>query len=94
MELTVNKAGRYACIWLARADKTEYTKNMRMVMENTEHLTLRQAEVAEIIVEDIEVNNNDNKDKLTEERLEGYMDTLKNNSNRLLNLINNIIIFR
>ena len=35
----------------AQADKIEYTKNMRMVMENTEHLTLRQAEVAEIIVE-------------------------------------------
>ena len=35
----------------AQADKTEYTKNMRMTMENTEHLTLRQAEVAEIIVE-------------------------------------------
>lgn len=34
---------------------------------------------------------NRDKDKLTEERLEGYMDTLKNNSNRLLNLINNII---
>lgn len=54
----------------AQADKTEYTKNMRMVMENTEHLTLRQAEVAEIIVEDIEINNNDNKDKLTEVNIE------------------------
>ncbi len=49
----------------AQADKTEYTRNMRMVMENTEHLTLRQAEVAEIIVEDIKANSNDNKDKLT-----------------------------
>lgn len=44
----------------AQADKTEYTKNMRMVMENTEHLTLRQAEVAEIIVEDVEVENGAN----------------------------------
>ena len=35
----------------AQADKIEYTKNMRMTMENTEHLTLRQAEVAEIMVE-------------------------------------------
>ena len=40
----------------AQADKIEYTKNMRMVMENTEHLTLRQAEVSEIIVEDIKVD--------------------------------------
>ncbi len=40
----------------AQADKTEYTKNMRMVMENTEHLTLRQAEVSEIIVEDVKVD--------------------------------------
>ncbi len=40
----------------AQADKTEYTKNMRMVMENTEHLTLRQAEVSEIIVEDMKVD--------------------------------------
>lgn len=36
----------------AQADKIEYTKNMRMVMEDTEHLTLRQAEVSEIIVEE------------------------------------------
>ncbi len=40
----------------AQADKIEYTKNMRMVMENTEHLTLRQAEVSEIIVEDVQVD--------------------------------------
>lgn len=36
----------------AQADKAEYTRNMRMTMENTEHLTLRQAEVTELIVED------------------------------------------
>lgn len=41
----------------AQADKTEYTKNMRMVMENTKHLTLRQAEVSEIIVEEMELEN-------------------------------------
>ena len=36
----------------AQADKAEYTRRMRMTMENTEHLTLRQAEVAELIFED------------------------------------------
>lgn len=36
----------------AQADKSEYSRSMRRVMENTEHLTIRQAEVSEIIVED------------------------------------------
>lgn len=36
----------------AQADKAEYSKTMRMTMENTDHLTIRQAEVTEIIVED------------------------------------------
>ncbi len=35
----------------AQADKAEYTRQMRMTMENTEHLTLRQAEVSEIMTE-------------------------------------------
>ena len=36
----------------AQADKAEYSKSMRMVLENQEHLTLKQAEVCELIVED------------------------------------------
>ena len=36
----------------AQADKAEYTSLMRKTLENTEHLTLRQAEVTELIVED------------------------------------------
>ncbi len=36
----------------AQADKQDYTRTMRMVLENTDHLTIRQAEVSEIIVED------------------------------------------
>ncbi len=36
----------------AQADKAEYSRNMRMTLENTEHLTLRQAEVTELIIED------------------------------------------
>ena len=36
----------------AQADKMEYTRQMRQTLENTEHLTIRQAEVSEIIVEE------------------------------------------
>ena len=36
----------------AQADKAEYSSLMRKTIENTEHLTLRQAEVTELIVED------------------------------------------
>jgi tRNA uridine 5-carboxymethylaminomethyl modification enzyme len=36
----------------AQADKQEYSRTMRMTLENTEHLTIRQAEVTEIITED------------------------------------------
>ena len=31
----------------AQADKQEYTRSMRRVLENTDHLTIRQAEIAE-----------------------------------------------
>ena len=33
----------------AQADKAEYTKQMRKTLQNTEHLTIRQAEVSEIL---------------------------------------------
>lgn len=36
----------------AQADKQSYTREMRNVLENTANLTIRQAEVSEIIVED------------------------------------------
>ena len=36
----------------AQAHKQEYSRQMRKTMENTEHLTIRQAEVSELIVED------------------------------------------
>ena len=35
----------------AQADKQEYTRQMRKTLENTDHLTIRQAEVSEILVE-------------------------------------------
>ena len=36
----------------AQADKQEYSCQMRKTMENTQHLTIRQAEVSELIVEE------------------------------------------
>lgn len=50
----------------AQADKSEYTRAMRMVLENQEHLTIKQAEVCEILTEEIEcpsVENTDDKNK-------------------------------
>ena len=36
----------------AQADKAEYSRSMRMVLENTDHLSIVQAEVTEILAED------------------------------------------
>ena len=36
----------------AQADKSEYSRHMRQTLENTDCLTIRQAEVTELIVED------------------------------------------
>ena len=35
----------------AQADKQDYSREMRKTLENTEHLTIRQAEVSEIIAD-------------------------------------------
>ena len=36
----------------AQADKEMYTRQMRLVMENTDHLTIKQAEITEILTEE------------------------------------------
>ncbi|MDE6251407.1 MAG: tRNA uridine-5-carboxymethylaminomethyl(34) synthesis enzyme MnmG [Lachnospiraceae bacterium] len=36
----------------AQADKQDYSREMRITLENTEHLTIRQAEVSELMVKD------------------------------------------
>lgn len=36
----------------AQADKEEYSRRMRITLENTEHLSIKQAEVTDLIVED------------------------------------------
>lgn len=42
----------------AQADKSDYSLSMRKVLENQEHLTIRQQEVAEIITEDVADDSN------------------------------------
>ena len=41
----------------AQADKKEYSNAMRKVLENTDHLSLKQGEVAEVLVDEIDVKN-------------------------------------
>lgn len=36
----------------AQADKQDYSRSMRKVLENTDHLTIKQAEVCDLIIED------------------------------------------
>lgn len=50
----------------AQADKADYTRSMRKVLENTEHLTIKQAEVCEILCEDICNKENATNDKLAD----------------------------
>lgn len=38
----------------AQADKAEYSRAMRKVLENQEHLTIKQAEVVELLAEDLD----------------------------------------
>ena len=46
----------------AQADKAEYTRQMRMVLENQDHLTIKQAEVVDLLtaedLEHLDENNN------------------------------------
>ena len=36
----------------AQADKADYSREMRQTLENTENLTIKQAEIVDIIVEE------------------------------------------
>lgn len=45
----------------AQADKVEYTKQMRLTLQNQDNLTLRQAEVAELLYKTDEQKNNGKK---------------------------------
>ncbi|MCR4962162.1 MAG: tRNA uridine-5-carboxymethylaminomethyl(34) synthesis enzyme MnmG [Lachnospiraceae bacterium] len=39
----------------AQADKSEYSRSMRRILENTDHLTVKQAEVCKLLTEDSKV---------------------------------------
>lgn len=53
----------------AQADKVEYTKQMRLTLQNQDNLTLRQAEVAELLYEEIsEKETYDNTDNQEDDR--------------------------
>ena len=47
----------------AQADKVEYTKQMRLTLQNEENLTLRQAEVSELLYE-VDLDESDNFQKI------------------------------
>ncbi len=59
----------------AQADKAEYSRAMRKVLENQEHLTIKQAEVCDILWENFEAAGEDqkdfDKDKLRKKRVTG-----------------------
>ena len=70
-----------------QADKQSYSREMRRVLENTDHLTIRQAEVAEILTEEIaESGENTVKDMPKKRRIVGvktysgtyYLESLNN----------------
>ncbi len=49
----------------AQADKADYTRKMRQVIENQEHLTVKQAEVCELLTEDNQDKNGAAEKKIT-----------------------------
>ena len=49
----------------AQADKMNYSMEMRKTLQNTDHLTIRQAEVSEIVTEDVEAENGTKVQKIT-----------------------------
>jgi tRNA uridine 5-carboxymethylaminomethyl modification enzyme len=56
----------------AQADKLEYSKSMRHILENQENLIVKQSEISEILFEDL--NSNDDKELLSdgyEKRIKG-----------------------
>ena len=50
----MNPRGRRSILCGPRPDKQDYTSEMRRVLENTDHLTIRQAEISEILTEPAE----------------------------------------
>lgn len=55
----------------AQADKSEYSREMRKVLENQENLTIKQAEVCKLLVEDYDCYSN--KDSIASKYITGVM---------------------
>lgn len=58
----------------AQADKADYSRAMRKVLENQERLTIKQAEVVELLVEEVAedcVSETGNRDKKNQKRVTG-----------------------
>ena len=53
----------------AQADKAEYSRAMRKVLENQEHLTIKQAEVCELLTEETEEEKNEDRNDKTNLRV-------------------------
>ena len=47
----------------AQADKQAYTRSMRRVLENTPHLTIKQAEVSDLLTQEIQTAGADGRDR-------------------------------
>ena len=52
----------------AQADKADYTREMRKIMENQDHLTIKQAEVCDILWEEIESEISQNSQTLDDNK--------------------------
>ena len=50
----------------AQADKQAYTRSMRRVLENTPHLTIKQAEVSDLLTQEIQTAGADGRDRETD----------------------------
>ncbi|CDA24582.1 tRNA uridine 5-carboxymethylaminomethyl modification enzyme MnmG [Roseburia sp. CAG:197] len=62
----------------AQADKAEYTKEMRKTLQNTDHLTIRQAEVAEILTDmDHFFGEDTNCEQINHEKVDNTSDSEK-----------------
>lgn len=72
----------------AQADKSEYSHSMRRVLENQEHLTIKQAEVCEILWEDI--HNKDNYNENNCDQNNCSQNNNKNVQNKNANIIRKV----
>ena len=55
----------------AQADKADYTREMRKVLENQEHLTIKQAEICELLAEDIVLSDNCDEKNIASKKIIG-----------------------